>query len=505
MSGRRVTFLLGALALATALVLPAHALAGTYKVELCSPTANDTADLFEAAAPAGGLGFEVKRECGQPLGGERLLGGPGTVPNGKIPVGSGMLWGIASRRALRIDTLEADRSFSSPGGLWDPRFLWVLAIPGGAQVEHVGIDAPPPMHVSLPVGGSSLEGELSCVREEGCRVMQGVVEAEVDFKNIVVTVEDNSEPEITAFEPPVPAIPLRGTVQIPYEAADKGSGIRAISLSLDFVPGRGGTPVGEDLPSTGGQCKEPFERMVPCSLQVKSSISLDTTKIPDGLHTVTAFASDAPLNVAASRTALILVHNAPLATGRPALAGRAAVGQSLSVGNGQWEGAPTDFSYQWLRCATDAADNGEAGCSPIAGATGSSHVVGGGEVGQRLVAKVTATNAFGSEVAFSPRSDPVSGGKGGRGKAPQTKISRHPRRRTALRSARFSFSSDQAGSSFRCKLDKGKFKTCRSPFKHVVRSGPHSFMVRAVNSAGTVDPTPAKYRWRVSGRGSPRR
>lgn len=81
--------------------------------------------------------------------------------------------------------------------------------------------------------------------------------------------------------------------------------------------------------------------------------------------------------------------------------------------------------------------------------------------------------------------------------APNTMLTRRPRRKGTERRAKFAFVSDQAGSTFQCKLDKGKFKPCRSPFKRKVRPGRHTFRVRAVNSAGISDSTPAIFRWRV--------
>lgn len=84
---------------------------------------------------------------------------------------------------------------------------------------------------------------------------------------------------------------------------------------------------------------------------------------------------------------------------------------------------------------------------------------------------------------------------------PNTTLKRKPRRRTASRRARFTFVSDQPGSRFECKVDRNKaFKPCRSPLElKNLKRGRHSFRVRAVNAAGMADPTPATYRWRVSG------
>jgi large repetitive protein len=67
-----------------------------------------------------------------------------------------------------------------------------------------------------------------------------------------------------------------------------------------------------------------------------------------------------------------------------------------------------------------------------------------------------------------------------------------------MRKAKFSFTSDQPSSAFQCKLDRGPFKPCRSPYKHKVKRDRHSFQVRAVNPAKVVDPTPAKFHWPVS-------
>ena len=78
---------------------------------------------------------------------------------------------------------------------------------------------------------------------------------------------------------------------------------------------------------------------------------------------------------------------------------------------------------------------------------------------------------------------------------PTVRIEKKPARKTAKRLATFTFSSNQASARFECSLDKKAFKACRSPFKHRVKPGHHSFAVRAVGSGGTSKP--ATYRWRV--------
>jgi hypothetical protein len=81
--------------------------------------------------------------------------------------------------------------------------------------------------------------------------------------------------------------------------------------------------------------------------------------------------------------------------------------------------------------------------------------------------------------------------------APSTTLKKKPKARSAVSPAKFTFGSDQAGATFQCKLDKGPFKPCRSPFKKKVKPGNHTFQVRAVNAAGLTDPTPVSFHWRV--------
>jgi hypothetical protein len=81
--------------------------------------------------------------------------------------------------------------------------------------------------------------------------------------------------------------------------------------------------------------------------------------------------------------------------------------------------------------------------------------------------------------------------------APNTTLKKNPGKKTLKRLAQFSFASDQAGSSFQCKLDKRPFKPCRPPFKAKVTPGRHSFSVRAIGSTGLADPTPAVFHWKV--------
>lgn len=76
----------------------------------------------------------------------------------------------------------------------------------------------------------------------------------------------------------------------------------------------------------------------------------------------------------------------------------------------------------------------------------------------------------------------------------QTKITKKPPKSTTKRNATFKFkATPAAGAKFKCKLDKGKFKTCKSPKKYKkLKYGKHTFKVKAGG-----DPTPATYPWKI--------
>ncbi len=84
---------------------------------------------------------------------------------------------------------------------------------------------------------------------------------------------------------------------------------------------------------------------------------------------------------------------------------------------------------------------------------------------------------------------------------PRTSIAHHPARVVVARAARrrvvFGFASSEAGSHFRCRLDRRPPRPCASPRAYTVGPGRHTVRVVAIDSAGNADPTPAVFRFRV--------
>ncbi len=152
--------------------------------------------------------------------------------------------------------------------------------------------------------------------------------------------------------------------------------------------------------------------------------------------------------------------------------------------------------------AKDTASNGE-----IAGFVGSTTAAGDGTwtiAYSPAPAFIGATQTDGgtSELAVAqPGSGSGGGGGGGGGgadvTAPETTITKHPKKKGTKRKAKFKFESSEDGSSFECKLDKKPYKPCTSPYKKKVKLAKHKFRVRATDAAGNTDGSPAKFKFKV--------
>ena len=64
--------------------------------------------------------------------------------------------------------------------------------------------------------------------------------------------------------------------------------------------------------------------------------------------------------------------------------------------------------------------------------------------------------------------------------------------------AKLKFSSTEPGSTFTCKLDRKKARTCKSPKRYRnLHDGRHKVIVTAIDADGNADPTPARVRFKV--------
>ena len=83
--------------------------------------------------------------------------------------------------------------------------------------------------------------------------------------------------------------------------------------------------------------------------------------------------------------------------------------------------------------------------------------------------------------------------------APNTTIGTTPADPSNNTTPNFTFSSNEAGSTFECRVDGGGWSSCSSPdtISPALSAGSHTFDVRATDAAGNTDGTPASYTWTV--------
>lgn len=130
-----------------------------------------------------------------------------------------------------------------------------------------------------------------------------------------------------------------------------------------------------------------------------------------------------------------------------------------------------------------------AGAATAAG-DGTFVVATSGVAGEDYVT-ATATDAAGNTSEFSPN-------KAVAVTTPDTAITSGPSGSTRSTSASFDFSSEPPGAQFQCSLDGAVFAPCASPKSYMgLTSRLHTFRVRAIDSAGNVDSTPAARSWTV--------
>ena len=153
----------------------------------------------------------------------------------------------------------------------------------------------------------------------------------------------------------------------------------------------------EDCNSAGGSC-------VAISGATSSSYTIGSSDVNHRLVVVaTASNSGGSASASSAATAVVPVPvSAPANTAVPTISGTAAVGNSLTAGNGSWSGSPTGYSYKWEDCNSSGGS-----CAAISGATASSYKVATGDENDTLKVVVTASNSAGSASASSAATSTV--------------------------------------------------------------------------------------------------
>jgi len=166
--------------------------------------------------------------------------------------------------------------------------------------------------------------------------------------------------------------------------------------------------------------------------------------------------------------------------------------EAVADGSGNWSVAYPQLPTGTIVAATQTSEAG--GTSELATATAATDPSsGGGAAG--------GGNGGGGASAIVCKPSikaPCPGGPDR--KAPQTRIDEGPRGKVAGAAVKFTFTSSEERSTFRCKLDRKPYRVCKSPKAYRnLKPGKHVFKVRAVDRAGNIDPSAAKRKFVVLG------
>jgi hypothetical protein len=151
-------------------------------------------------------------------------------------------------------------------------------------------------------------------------------------------------------------------------------------------------------------CSGAGESCANISGATSSSYALGRSDVGDTLRIVVTAKNSVGSSSATSTQSAVVTALAPSNTSPPAISGTAQDGQTLTASTGMWSGTPPlTYAYQWQSCNSA----GES-CTNISGATGSTYVLGHGDVGTTLRVVVTATNSAGSASSTSAASAVVA-------------------------------------------------------------------------------------------------
>ncbi len=194
-----------------------------------------------------------------------------------------------------------------------------------------------------------------------------------------------------------------GSELVAFTGANVGSGMPANSTA-PTVTGTPvvGQPVGADVGTWSGLPTSYTYQWEDCNGSGCSNISgaNGESYTPTSTETGTTLeASVTATNTSGTSSAVVsgpsnAIVAPPEMSQAPTISGTAVDGQTLAAEPGTWNGSPTSYGYQWLRCQSGS-------CSPVSGATSATYTVGTGDVGSQLEVQVTAVNPAGATSADS--------------------------------------------------------------------------------------------------------
>jgi hypothetical protein len=446
-------------------------------------------------------------------------------PGGTYNLGSGTprRWGDYSQTVVDPTdnmTFWTFQEYANANNSWGVRVIKLLApppaVPASASPDTVPAD-PSPQHVT--VNGISTEGSgFFDPVDPPVGPLYNHLDVTVTNADDTVTVVPGSiqvnSPTQLEFDLDTSAVTAPGFASITVTNPDGQSATCSNALIIGSDPTPAGTPNPQGtIPSSPGNDNDPtvFGSGADCGSEV-SIYADDPTCSPAAqvaTGSATEFASPGiPVSVADNSSTDFYAQATSIANvpSDCSLAFATYVEDSIpptvSVDSGP-TGTTTDptptFTFSGsdtvgpltFQCSIDTGTTSFRACSgPGDSDTPSSPLADGS-----YTFRVRATDAAGNS-AIATRSFSVQVPKPPQPVPPETTITKGPKKTRKTR-PRFKFTSSEPGASFQCKLDKGPFVACTSPFRTPkLRPGKHKLKVRAAGAGGT-DGTPAVRKFRV--------
>ena len=288
---------------------------------------------------------------------------------------------------------------------------------------------------------------------------------------LVTTRVDNTPPALT-FSSPATGTIVSGTVNLVGSASDASPASPPVTFEYKLAS-------------------------APPSSYTATGASWNTATLPagDGLYDLRAGATDAAGNTASVENTSVRVDNAPPTVSITAPA--AAINGSLPspttfAANAADPGGSGVTQVQFFECSDQSNDCATGvwnplGTVPAPGPYSVSWSIPATD-GNYALAAVATDNA--GHPATAIRNVDVDR------TAPSTTILTKPSDPSNLAVPSFTFASSEAGSTFECSIDGGPFASCTNPRNVAgLTDNNHTFDVRATDTAGNTDATPATWTW----------
>lgn len=284
---------------------PAHAATDpVYTVYACHLPDGTPAPVDGFTGSAGGDAV-VENRCAQ--GGGLYIG----LPDGPISATSQGTWEYHAPAGTSIAQAIVTREVRNIGGPGQPSHRFYAMASDRQNAESCGFSSSascPPL-AEVTIGGSATSFVLSALCHYDLNDCLGPTAGPgfVSMSQAVITLRDLSVPVLTAhpsgdlYDPG----PVTGLRSVHVSTTDEGSGVFTAALVVD-----GQQHEARVLDTNGGSCAKPFTTATPCKGLALGSLSLDTTRLSDGQHTVSVIVYDATeVNSVESPSTTITVDN----------------------------------------------------------------------------------------------------------------------------------------------------------------------------------------------------